>query len=407
MNKHNNSILSNYRGLPKDVYVLALGKMVNCIGSFIHPLLSLILTKKLGFSIGEAGLFVTLTAFLQTPCIILGGKLVDTIGPRKVIIYFQSLAAIILIICGLIPPTHSLAYLLIISSCLSSVSQSCYEALVSNITNPKNRKSSFSLIYMGLNLGIAIGPALGGFLFNKYLSFLFIGDGITTLISILLVVLFIKESDYKSLVHERPALEAEVKGSVFKIFKQRPIILLYSLCMLTFSFAYTQWGFAVPVQLQSQFGSDVGPSLYGLLSSFNGFIVILLTPVITSLTSHKKILSVIAFGGFLYALSFGFCGFANTKLLYFIIIFVITVGEIAISINSSTFIANCTPASHRGRINSIIPLISGTGYAFGPLVMGNLLSSYGTKVSWLIVGAVAGIGAISIYLLNFMKISRD
>ena len=43
-----NNVLSTYKGLPKEFYVLFIGRIINCIGSFVHPLMSLILTEKIG-----------------------------------------------------------------------------------------------------------------------------------------------------------------------------------------------------------------------------------------------------------------------------------------------------------------------------------------------------------------------
>ncbi|MGN2369500.1 hypothetical protein ACTFJW_05480 [Clostridium cagae] len=44
-------MFSSYLGLPKEIYILFLGKIINCIGAFIYPLLSLILIQKIGLSI--------------------------------------------------------------------------------------------------------------------------------------------------------------------------------------------------------------------------------------------------------------------------------------------------------------------------------------------------------------------
>jgi MFS family permease len=48
-------------------------------------------------------------------------------------------------------------------------------------------------------------------------------------------------------------------------------------------------------------------------------------------------------------------------------------GEIFISINASTFIANTTSVSHRGRVSGILPLIYGVGYSIGPAIIGMIL----------------------------------
>ncbi len=410
-----NDIFSTYMGLPKEVYILFLGKMINCIGAFVYPLLSLIITQKVGMSIKDAGLILTLTAIPQGLCIILGGKLVDSIGRKKVIIFFQSFAAVFFIVCGFIKPSTTLIFFIILASCFSSLAQPAYDSMVGDITTRENRKASFSLIYMGLNLGFAIGPFIGGLLFESYLPLVFIGDAINTLISIGLIALFIKEthpklinsnsnsseSDYENQVS---SLENEETGSVFKVFLKRPILIYYALLMLTFQFAYAQWGFAIPLQLGQIFGSGNGARYFGILASCNGLIVILLTPIITSLTKKYKTLSIIASGGILYAIAFGSCSFISELSLFFIVILIITIGEIAISTNSGTFIANLTPASHRGRVNAFLPLIYGTGNAIGPSIMGSMIDSIGMNKAWIIVAIIVGTGAIFMYSLNSIKV---
>lgn len=405
-----NDVFGTYIGLPKEVYILFLGKMINCIGAFVYPLLSLIITQKVGLSIKEAGAILTLTAIPQGLCIILGGKLVDSIGRKKVMVFFQSLAAIFFIICGFIKPSKTLILFIILASCFSSVAQPAYDSMVGDITTNDNRKASFSLIYMGLNLGFAIGPFIGGLLFENHLSLVFIGDAITTLISIGLIGFFIKETHPKLInkpdnsESQKLDLEEEETGSVFKVFFKRPILIYYALLMLTFQFAYAQWGFAIPLQLGEIFGSGTGAKYFGILASSNGLIVILLTPIITSLTKKFKTLSVIASGGILYAIAFGSCSFISKLPSFFIIVLIITIGEIAVSINSGTFIANLTPASHRGRVNAFLPLIYGMGNAIGPSVMGSMIDSIGMNKAWSIVALIVGIGALLMYSLNSIKI---
>ncbi|AOR23966.1 MFS transporter [Clostridium taeniosporum] len=410
MNKKNNykKMLSIYSGLPKEIYILFLGKIINCIGSFIHPLLSLILIKKIGLTISQAGEFVTFLAVLQAPCILIGGKLVDTIGRKKIILIFQGLSACTFIICGFLPLSNILTNFILIACCFSSVSSPAYDALVSDLTNAKNRRASFSLIYIGLNLGFSIGPLLGGFLFNNYLNLIFIGDGITTIVYLLLITYFVKDIKpkilYNSIQENLNPLEKFENCSVFRIFLKRPILIYYSFLLLIFQFAYSQWSFAIPIQLNELFSSN-GAKYFGFLGSCNGIVVVLFTPLIASLTKKYKILSIISMGGILYSISFGLCSFISKFLLFIIVIIIMTIGEIAISINSQTFIANLSPASHRGRINSFLPLIYGMGNGIGPILMSKIISATGIREAFLIVSLIVGIGGLLMYFLNYINTS--
>ena len=76
-------IINPYRGLSREIYILALGRMVNSAGSFIFPLLTLILTGKLGINKTEAGYILTISGLFQMFSGIIGGKLTDCFGRKK------------------------------------------------------------------------------------------------------------------------------------------------------------------------------------------------------------------------------------------------------------------------------------------------------------------------------------
>lgn len=396
------SLISPYRGLPREIYIIFLSRFINCIGSFVQPLLVLILTQKIGFTAGQAGMYLTILSISTIPSLIIAGKLTDSLGRKKFILIFESLGAITIMICGLFKPSIVLAYMLILSSNFFTMAGPAHDALVADLTNPKNRKASYSLLYMGLNLGFAVGPIIGGMLYKSYLSLVFIGDGFTTLLAVILIGIFIKETKEKGKeiqIEDDRKLEKSEKGSVFSVLMKRPILIYYSVIMFFYSFAYSQWGFTLPIQMGNLFGI-LGAKNYGLLAGFNGFVVIVCTPLVEKWTHTIRPLKVIATGGVLYAVAFTAFAFLTKMPMFFIFIGVMTIGEIMISINGSTFLANHTPSSHRGRINSILPMISGAGWTLGPFLMGRFLMISTTAVGWCIVGSVTLAAAIFMFILN-------
>ena len=46
-------LISQYRGLRREIYILFFGKMVTSLGSMIWPVMTMILSQKLGFSAAE------------------------------------------------------------------------------------------------------------------------------------------------------------------------------------------------------------------------------------------------------------------------------------------------------------------------------------------------------------------
>ncbi|MFT8709192.1 MAG: MFS transporter [Sporolactobacillus sp.] len=325
------------------------------------------------------------------PGMIIGGRLVDSIGRRKVLLVSQVAGALAVLACGFVQPSMRMVSMLMLSSVLYSAGQPAFDALIADITVPANRKASYSLTYMGWNLGFAIGPIIGGFFFKYDLPLVFIGDALTTLVSALLIFLFVGESkgraDALKQSDDRP-LEQHVSGSVFSLLLKRRILLYFALVLFCYQFVYSQWDFTLPLQMNQLFQSN-GALFYGLLASANGLVVIVLTPLLVRLTRRRQALTIMAVGGFCYALSFGLFGFVRALPLFYLGVIVMTIGEILISVNSSAFIADYTPASHRGRVSSILPMITGAGYTLGPILIGHVIAAVSIRVTWLFIALIA------------------
>lgn len=400
--------LTQYKGLPREIYILFIGRIINCIGSFVSPLIALILTQKFGMSAGESGNFIAFQAGLQGLSLLLGGKLVDSFGRKKVIVICQSLGAIMLLTCGVIPTSVFTAKMMIASSCFYSMAMPAYDALSADVTNFQNRKLSYSLLYIGINLGFAIGPIIGGFLYKNYLSLVFIGDAITTLASMMLIVILIKEkkvvddlNEHKEInnLQEKNELEDSIEGSVFKVLLKRPILILFAIIIFFIQFTYAQWGFELPLQIGTLFGSD-GAKIYGLLGATNATIVIVATPFFMRLTKSLSELESIFLSTFIYVISFFMFGFIKSIPLFFLAVILMTFGEILGATNSSTFIANNSPASHRGRLSSILSVISRSGYAISPMVIGDIIDNYGMMQGYILTAGSAMIAVVLIIIIN-------
>ena len=162
----------------------------------------------------------------------------------------------------------------------------------------------------------------------------------------------------------------------------------------------------MPIQLGELFQEN-GARLYGFLGGFNGFIVITFTPILTYLTKKFRTLNIMSAGGMLYGLSFVIYAFADYKVLFFAATLALTIGEVLIATNAQAFIANNTPSSHRGRISSIVPMISGAGYAMGPMIMGGVIDDLGMFQAWMIITVICIVGAVGMMLIKNLKNVND
>ncbi len=390
------NLFSPYRGLPKEVYIIFVARIINAVGCFVMPLLTIILTQSIGVSNEAAGYYISLAGLLYMPASLLGGKLADHVGRKKVIVLFDALAAALYILAGLIKPSMDTVYLVMLAGAGMSAAGPAHDSLLADMTTPQNRQGAYGLSYLGWNMGFSIGPVLGGILYRHHLPLVFIGDGLTALLSLSLIMFFVKETVHRAKTEEigpERSLERREKGSLLAVLRKRPVLIYFAFIIFGYNFAYSQWGFLLPLQIMRDF-NQAGPAYFGLIAGFNGLVVMLFTPLITKLSDGVEEIRRMVVGGVLYALGFGMLGILNSLPVFFLSAFIFTLGEIVLAISVTPFIANRTPASHRGRMNAAIPVIMGLGHTLGPAVMGKVLTWTTVEGAWLLVGLVALVAAL-------------
>jgi MFS family permease len=396
-------VLNSYSELPRGIYILFFVRIINSMGSFVFPLLTLFLTDKLGLGAKEAGMFVSLSALSYIPGGLIGGKLSDIIGRKKVMIIFQAIAALLFLPCAFLGNSMIIPWLLILAGVSISAVQPANSAMVADLTDSTNRKAAFSLLYLGINIGFSVGPILAAFLYRNYFSLTFIGNSVAILLTLFLVIFFVDETKPNNLEEEEVSEEERAAvGSVFSILLKKPTVLAFALCSSVYSFAYSQGNFSTPLQLKELFG-DRAAELMGGLYFTNGIMVVTMTTLIVYLTKKNKPLFNIAISGVFFAVGFGLNFFINAYPLFIITTIVWTIGEIINATNMGVYIADHAPSSHRGRFNSVLNIITGAGSAIGPVIMGGYIENLGVKFVWPLVFTVTMISALMIYLLHIRE----
>lgn len=177
-------ILNVYKGLNKDMYILALYRLISGMGYFVIPYLSLFLTNELTISVIVAGSIVAGANFLCIPTLYISGRITEKIGPKKTIIISQILAAMSYILVVICPINYIKVCFAVLGLCFASVVVPAMDAWAT-IKNPdEDRRKAFSLLYLSQNIGFAIGSLIIGVAYKTNPNLVFIGDAITTLLAV-------------------------------------------------------------------------------------------------------------------------------------------------------------------------------------------------------------------------------
>lgn len=399
-------LFSQYKGLKKEIYILFIGRVVTAMGAFVHPMLTLMLKVKLGFTTSLIAIVLAVTTLLSLPASIIGGKLTDKIGRKKIIVIFDIITEVLFIIAGLLPFSIATLVIIFIGSLFQQMEGPAYSALVADFSTSQDREKAFSLSYLGFNLGFMIGPTLGGLLFENYIWLAFIINSLCTFVSTVLIILYVHEKNSiknsSSLPLSTPGSEYEVSSendTTWGIIASRKVILLVMLAGSLAGAVYSLVGFLLPLNLESLYGSQ-GAVIYGTLCSFNGFVVIAATPIMMIVSKKLKEIPKMLIGVCLFVAGLAIFGYTSGLVFIYLGMMVYTIGEVINALGGSPYITRRIPASHRGRIFAVSS-ITGTIIAIiSQLVIGFFLEKFNYPFIWSIY-ILVGLTVVILYYFCF------
>lgn len=406
--------LRQYRGLPVQIYFLALARAVVSMGlMFVFPFMSLLLTSVLGFSSVIAGYIMVMTAVGNVAGSIIGGKLSDSFSRKKVFSAFAMMVVIVMIISGFICTKRMVVPFIVLAYFFFSAVIPSVSAMVLDWCDENNKTEALSLLYLASNIGSSIGPVIAGLLFYDHMPWIFFGMAFAFIFTFVLVQL--KVSEHKGLASVSAIMPAEAfsddgsgqkseKKSYFSIILSKPSLLIFIIVLIILTLCYIALDYMLPLHFSDIFGLSRGSKYSSLIWSVNGLTVVLLTPWLISFTKKHHQLFNMIFAALLYAAGFAVYGLTETPILLYAAVLIWTSGEILISTGAGVYISNQSPETHKGRGMATYEMSRGIGRCLGPLLFGYLLVTHTYSQVWLIVAAICL--AMSLVMLVLYKKER-
>jgi len=378
-------------GLPPTYWLIWTGTLINRLGGFVVPFLTLYLTTQRKIPVSQAALMVSFFGAGSFIAQLTGGELTDRLGRRPVMLTSFLVTPAAMIVLGLSQAIPLIAVATFAVGFFTNLYRPAVGAAIADLVPSESRTRAYGYNYWAINLGAAIAPVIAGLLAKYTYLALFIGDALTTFAFGLIVYFGIRET--------RP-MEAEGTRSIslrerFTQLKSEPILLLFSLLAIFFGMVYMQGFITLPVDMGAH---GLGPEQYGLAIAVNGFLIVLISIPISNIAGHWPRFETMAASAVLLGLGFGFTALAKTFPLFAVSVGIWTLGEIAASAVAPAIIADLAPVKLRGLYQGIFGSSWGLAFFIGPLLGGWVYEHLGAGLLWggcLALGLLLALGFLA------------
>lgn len=383
------SFFAQYKELPKQVYFLAISRgAVNMGIMFMFPFLSLLLTSRLGYTEQEASYIIVASSACGIVGNILGGKLSDEFGRKKVYGTAILISIAATTAAGFICNERMVIFPIIIMYFAFNIILPCVSAMILDWSSDNNKTECYSLLYLATNVGGAIGPVIAGLLFYKHMPWIFFSMAIVFIPAAVLLFFGVQDiyTPCRSIQQENTHKQSSQKNKSFLyIILKNPILLLFLACLSILTLCYINLDFTLPLHLKQLFGLNAGSKYSSLVWTVNGITVVLLTPFLILSAKKRSPLSNISIASFLYAAGFSVYILSENALILQCTTIIWTAGEILISTCAGIYIADQCPETHKGRSMALYEFSRSAGKLLGPIFAGFLLSRYSYSMTWFLI----------------------
>jgi MFS family permease len=380
MNRLNN-LASRY---PQQFWLMFCGMFISTVGaSMIWPFLMLYVSEKLQAPLTTVGGLVTLNAAIGViSSFFIGGPITDKVGRKGVMVFSLIANGLAYIAMSQASSLPAFAILMAVTGAVNPLYRVGGDAMMADLVPPEKRPDAYALLRLSNNVGVAIGPAVGGVLATASYSIAFYCAAAGMITYGLLLALFARETLPAEAAHAR----TDAFGGYGQVVRDRRFMPFVGAMTLTQMCAALMW---ILMAVYAKKSYQVPENLYGLIPTTNALMVVLFQVAITQITKRHPPLKALTAGAVFYAVGVGSVALARGFWGFWMSMVIMTVGELILMPTSSTYAAGLAPADMRGRYMSIYSLSWSAASGIAPVMGGFMSDTLGPVTTWY-GGFVAG-----------------
>lgn len=366
--------------------------------SLIWPYLMLYISQRLGEPLSSVAWLMTLNAAVGMVTTFMGGAIADRFGRKGVMVFsliFSALGWFLFRAAGTLPV---FALLLVVTGASTPLYRLASDAMVADLIPEANRLDAYSVLRMGNNFGVVLGPAIGGYLasISYGITFGVIGVGFGLIaVFVTLLIIETKPASGKPVVVTAPA-----SGGYLRIFKDRVFMVMMGAYTLNRISTSILW-LLLAVYAKQNFG--VSEKMFGFIPMTNALMVVLFQLVVTRQVNRFRAETAMTTGALIYAIAIFCVAFGSGFWWFWLCMVAATIGEMILVPTTTTFTASLAPEDMRARYMSLYALTWGIGTGLGPLLAGYVSDVFSSRAMWYAAGLVGFAGFLAFSFIARLK----
>ena len=379
-----------YSGLSHSTWLLSLIMLINRSGTMVVPFMTLYLTSpKMGYSVGRAGFVFGLFGAGAFCGAYLGGKLTDKIGYYPVQLITLTGGGILFILLGQMKTYPLICLFTFLVSFINEAFRPANTTAISFYSSVENRTRSYALNRLAINIGWAVGSAIGGILAKINYELLFWVDGITNIAAAFVMLAFLKPVNRET----HPDAQQEITTAI-PAYRDKTFIF-FILVTALFASCFFQIFTNLPVYFKRHL--HLSEPYIGFLMAINGTIIALIEMVLVyKLDGKRRSMAYITTGVTLVGISFWLLNIPrNGALIGFCMISLVTFGEIFSMPFMNSYWISRTQTTNRGQYAALYTMAWSAAQTLGPMGGAQLAEHAGFNFLWWVVGGLSIVAALA------------
>ena len=380
-----------FRKYPPMFWLLFFGMLVSTIGtSMVWPFLTIYIRQTLNVPLTTIAGLITLSSVCSLISSSFVGQLSDRFGRKSIMVFSLLVNALTFYLFSQAATLTHFAILMAVRGLIIRLYRIAADALVADMLPPDERLEAFSFMRTANNTGIAIGPAIGGFLAATSYDIAFYIAAAVLLLFGLAILFALKdvprtfpEPDQDDKPRKRRLFGPVLRDRRFVSFSAAYVLTrVASILVFSLLAVYAKENFNLP------------ESQYGFLMTINAGMVVFFQLLVTRLTVKYRTFSTLALGSLFYAVGVGSIALGNNFWTFGVSIVVMTIGELLVAPTATTTVANLAPPDMHGRYMGAFWVLVSIARAIGPMFGGLLNDNISPASIWYGGGFLALLGAV-------------